>query len=180
MKISIVTISFNQIKYLKECVDSILSQNYKNFEYVVVDPGSTDGSREYLDTISDPRLIKVFKKDIGPSDGLNNGLSLCNGDIFYYLNSDDIVNEGAFRYVVSKFESLNIDILLGAANLIDAAGNLKRVLYPSKAWNLDLYLRGGALAIQQSSFFRMDLIRKITLGLMYPIFQTGTPSFWLI
>ncbi|PMX34065.1 hypothetical protein C1Y26_29800 [Pseudomonas sp. MPR-R2A7] len=73
MKISIVTISFNQADYLKKCIDSVLSQHFNDLEYIVVDPGSTDGSREIIESYGD-RLIKVFEKDTGAADGLKETL----------------------------------------------------------------------------------------------------------
>ena len=95
MKISVVTISFNQAKYLRQCIDSVLNQNYQNIEYIIVDPGSTDGSRQIIESYGD-RVIKIFEKDAGPADGLNMGFSRATGDIFYFINSDDYVLPGAF------------------------------------------------------------------------------------
>jgi len=72
MKISIVTISFNQEKYLPACIDSILNQTDCELEYIVVDPGSQDGSRAIIDSYGD-RIVKVYEKTNGPADGLNRG-----------------------------------------------------------------------------------------------------------
>ena len=102
LKISVVTISYNQKKYLKECIDSVLSQDYKNIEYIVVDPGSTDGSLEVIDSYGS-KIIKVYGKDKGPSDGLNNGFFRATGDIFYFINSDDVLMPGVFQLVSKLF-----------------------------------------------------------------------------
>ena len=77
MKISVVTISFNQAKFLRECIDSVLNQDYHEIEYIVVDPGSTDGSKKIIDSYGD-KIIKYYEKDYGPADGLNKGFSIGN------------------------------------------------------------------------------------------------------
>ena len=89
MKFSIVTISYNQVKYLKQCIESVLSQQNVDIEYIIVDPGSTDGSREIINSYQN--IIKIFKKDIGPADGLNNGFKIASGDYFGFINSDDFL-----------------------------------------------------------------------------------------
>ena len=89
MKVSIVTISFNQARFLRRAITSVLSQDYPDIEYIVVDPGSTDGSREIINAYG-PRLASViFDPDDGPADGLNRGFQLATGDVLAYINADD-------------------------------------------------------------------------------------------
>jgi glycosyltransferase involved in cell wall biosynthesis len=78
-KISIVTISYNQAGFIAECIESVLAQDYHNFEYIIVDPGSTDGSREIIARYSDRISLIVLDPDNGPADGLNKGFSLAFG-----------------------------------------------------------------------------------------------------
>ena len=89
MRISIVTISFNQVEYLEETILSVLNQSHSDFEYIVVDPGSIDGSREIIERYRDKISKIIFERDIGAADGLNNGFKYATGDILCYLNSDD-------------------------------------------------------------------------------------------
>ena len=86
MKISVVTISYNQAGYLKQCIDSVLNQDYPDIEYIIVDPGSTDGSREIIESYGD-RVIKIFEPDTGPANGLNKGFHRATGDIFYFIKA---------------------------------------------------------------------------------------------
>ena len=102
MKISIVTISFNQKKYLQQCIESILSQQNCDLEYIVVDPGSTDGSRELIESYGE-RIIKVFAADQGPADGLIQGFKQATGDIYGFINSDDYLLPDALRCVNDYF-----------------------------------------------------------------------------
>ena len=97
LKISVVTISYNQAEFLERCIESVLNQNYPNLEYIIVDPGSTDGSRDII-----KRYEKVFSHilldpDNGPADGLNKGFAKATGDILYFINSDDVVLPDAFK-----------------------------------------------------------------------------------
>src|SRR4051794_19097336 len=73
MRISIVTISFNQAAFLERALESVLRQTHPDVEYIVVDPGSTDGSREIIERYR-PRLAAVaLEPDSGPADGMNRG-----------------------------------------------------------------------------------------------------------
>jgi len=159
MKISVVTISFNQAKYLRECMDSVLNQDYSDIEYIVVDPGSTDGSREIIESYGD-RVIKVFEKDAGAADGLNKGFATATGSIYCYLNSDDTFLPGAFSTIIQCFNRLNgIDILCGHAFIIDAQSKKVRKVY-SDSFNLKAVAYGAVVSIQPSTFFKRQVFAK--------------------
>lgn len=123
MKISIVTISFNQTCFLEEAICSVLEQGYPNVEYIVVDPGSTDGSREIIERYSD-RIDKViFEPDEGPADGLNKGFAHASGDVFGFLNSDDVLEPGALSGAARYFEARpEVDVVSGHSWIIDEEG----------------------------------------------------------
>lgn len=161
MKFSIVTISFNQVEFLQECIDSVLSQRDDgiDLEYIIVDPGSTDGSRELIDSYGD-QVIKVFKKDKGPSDGLNKGFAEASGDIYGYLNSDDILYPNALQKIVKLFrKNPRIDVFSGNGYLIDKDSIILRRLYSDK-FDLKSYAYRGCITIQPSSFFRASAYKK--------------------
>ena len=159
MKISIVTISYNQKEFLRQCMDSVLNQDYSNIEYIVVDPGSTDGSREIIDSFGD-RIIKVYEKDNGPADGLNKGFEHATGDIFCYLNSDDVFLSNAFSRICEYFEvHAEVDVVCGHAQIIDADSVVKRSVY-SDPFSLSAAAYGAAISIQPSTFFRPEIFKK--------------------
>ena len=108
MKISVVTISYNQAHYLERCLDSVLSQDGVELEYIVVDAYSSDGSREILERYRDRLSTLIVEKDNGPPDGLNKGFSHATGDIFYYLNSDS----RRFAMVAMMIVNLPVSIVL--------------------------------------------------------------------
>ncbi len=124
MKVSVVTISFNQHRFLPEAIGSVRVTNGNELQYVVVDPGSTDGSREIIEQNRDRFAEVVFDKDDGPADGLNRGFALCDGDIFGYLNADDHYVPGALDEAAKFFEEHpEADVLFGSIAIIDESGH---------------------------------------------------------
>src|SRR5215469_3817006 len=103
MKITIVTLSFNQRDYLKEAIESIVGQHYPELEYIIVDPGSRDGSRELIEQFGSAVTIRLFEPDKGPADGLIKGFNLATGGIYGFINSDDALMPGALKRVADFF-----------------------------------------------------------------------------
>ena len=160
MKISIVTISFNQARYLRDCIDSVLSQDYKDIEYIIVDPGSTDGSREIVESYGS-RILRVFEKDAGPADGLNKGFGRASGDILYFINSDDFVEPGCFSSIVDAFSRQPVaDVIIAGGSLVNGQGDAIRSFYPSKV-TAKGYVNGAVTMFQQGMFFRAELFKKV-------------------
>jgi glycosyltransferase involved in cell wall biosynthesis len=94
-RISIVTPSFNQARFLEETIRSVLLQNYPNLQYVLIDGGSTDGSVEIIKKYAPWLDYWVSEKDRGQSHAINKGLEHCDGEWFNWLNSDDYLMPGA-------------------------------------------------------------------------------------
>lgn len=160
MKISVVTISYNQAPFLREAIESVLGQNHKDIEYIVVDAGSSDTSRDIINEYKD-RLSKIiFEPDEGPADGLNKGLIHCTGDIFCYLNADDRFAIDSFSYVNSFFlNNIDVDVLLGSTAIIDIKGKRKWRRRISAPFDEIRYLEGTALALQQATFIRKKILK---------------------
>ena len=124
MRISVVTPSYNQAKYLEECLRSVKEQSYLPYEHIVVDGASTDGSVELLRQLkSSPgyqHLRWISEPDRGQSDALNKGFRSARGDLIGWLNSDDKYRPGCFDNVVSDFgRHEECDVLYGDYTLID-------------------------------------------------------------
>jgi glycosyltransferase involved in cell wall biosynthesis len=161
MKFSIVTISFNQSRFLQETIDSIRVPPPHELQYVIVDPGSTDGSRERIERNSARFNRIIFEKDQGPADGLNKGFAACDGDIYAYVNSDDTLVPGALDSVARYFERHpETDVLFGAVKMVDVDG--KPVLRGRTPDRIDLrrFADGLCYVWNPSTFIRREAFLK--------------------
>lgn len=101
-RISIVTPSFNQARFIERTIQSVLSQEYPNLEYIIIDGGSTDGTLQILKKYSD-RIRWISEPDKGQSDAINKGIRISTGDILGYLNSDDTLLPASLNAVSTFF-----------------------------------------------------------------------------
>ncbi len=161
MKVSIVTVSFNQGRFLERAIRSVLEQDHDDIEYIVVDPGSTDGSREIIKRYRNRIARTVFEPDYGAPDGLNKGFASATGAIFAYLNADDAYLPGAVRAAASAFERHPCtDIAVGHGYIVDAGGRVVRRFRsaPFSPWR---FAYGAAVVMQQSTFFRRGAFERV-------------------
>jgi len=161
MRISLVTLSFNQARFLEQTITSVLSQDYPDLEYIVVDPGSTDGSRSIIERYRDRINHVVYEPDDGPAEGLNHGFAHATGDIFGFLNADDLLESYVLDSVAEKFEHCpDADVIAAHGWLVNEQGQRIRRKYsnPFTAWR---YLHQGAYLLQQSTFFRASAFQNV-------------------
>lgn len=122
---SIVMPSYQQAAFLEEAVRSVLDQQDVEVELLVMDPGSTDGSRELLLTLKGiygERLILYFEPDAGQADAINRGMAKARGQILGWLNSDDRLRPGALAKVLPHFSDHKPGWLYGRCGIIDDGG----------------------------------------------------------
>jgi len=120
--ISIITPSLNQRAYIKHNIKSVLDQNYPNFEHIIIDGSSTDGTIDILKKYK--HLIWISEKDGGQSEAINKGFKKARGEIIGWLNSDDCYEPGAFFTVVAELNKVyGKYIVSGDCSVIDDRGN---------------------------------------------------------
>ncbi len=115
LKFSIIIPVYNSENALEECVNTILSQSYKNFEIILVNDGSTDNSAQICDNLSarDERIITIHKKNGGTSSARNAGIDASSGDYITFADNDDLWNDtGALEGIVNQLNESNADVLL--------------------------------------------------------------------
>ncbi|MBT4260008.1 MAG: glycosyltransferase, partial [Nitrospina sp.] len=88
-RISVLTSVYNGEKYINECIDSILNQTFSDFEYIILNDGSTDQTKDIIDKYTDPRLRIFHQQNLGIPKSLNKGVSLCHTDLIAHLDGDD-------------------------------------------------------------------------------------------
>ena len=99
--VSVITPSFNQGRFIEETIESVLSQDYPNVEYLIIDGGSTDNTLETLRRYED-KLSWICEPDKGQADAINKGFRKAQGDILCWLNSDDTYEAGAISKAVES------------------------------------------------------------------------------
>jgi glycosyltransferase involved in cell wall biosynthesis len=136
--ISIIMPCYQQMAYLEEAVRSVLDQRDVAVELIVMDPGSTDGSRELLLTLKEEyheRLLLHFAPDKGQSDAINRGMALARGTVLAWLNSDDRYYPGALKEAAAYLVSTKPRWLYGRCGIINAVGEqIFRPIVAYKNW----------------------------------------------
>lgn len=114
MVISIIIPVYNVKFYLKECLNSIINQSYKNLEIILVDDGSTDGSEKICDEYAakDKRIVVIHKENGGVSDARNKGLDICTGDYISFVDSDDWLELDAYERILNVAKKTKADIVV--------------------------------------------------------------------
>lgn len=150
-KISIVTPSYNQGEFLEETIESVLSQGYENLEYIIIDGGSTDRSVEIIRKYEKHLTYWVSEKDNGQAHALNKGFAHATGDIYAYLNSDDVYFPKTFSKVSSLFKVGETKLIYSdIANLYDGD---RIVVKPKISFDFGVCLNAFMQIPQPASFW---------------------------
>ena len=112
-KISIITPTYNQGQFIEETIQSVISQNYPNLEYMIFDGGSTDNTIEIIKKYEKHLSYWESKPDRGQAHAINKGLEKATGEIFQWLNSDDYLEKNALFKIAEAFNDKNIDAVAG-------------------------------------------------------------------
>lgn len=124
-RISIVTPSYNQGEFIGRTIQSVLSQEYPNLEYIVQDNQSNDGTLKVLESVKTENFIYQIEKDTGQADAINKGFAHSTGEIMGYLNSDDVLLPGVLIYIAHIFQkNPQIEVIYGNRVLIDNKDNI--------------------------------------------------------
>ncbi|WP_291857918.1 glycosyltransferase family 2 protein [Marinilabilia sp.] len=159
-KVSIVTPSFNQGEFLEETMLSVLNQNYPNLEYIVVDGGSTDGSIDIIKKYENRLAWWVSEPDNGQSDAINKGFLRATGEIFNWVNSDDLICPGAVRMAVHFLEKESaVELVFGDRLVIDRASTVIEA-YEAPSYS-DWFPPLLAKLPQEAAFFTANIWKKV-------------------
>ena len=126
MKLSIVTPTFNSLKFIKQCSESILNQNYKDYEWIISDGGSTDGTIEYLKSLKNNKIILINENSGHSTKAYNIGISKTSGEIIGTLGSDDVYNKDIFLTVINYFKDKNLLWIVGRNEIINHESKIIR------------------------------------------------------
>lgn len=141
MKITVITVVLNRVNVIGNCISSVQSQNYKNYEHIIVDGLSSDGTIDVINKYLDSHIRFISEKDNGIFDALNKGINMASGDIIAVLNSDDYYySSDIFEQVIKEFLSENYHMVFGNVQFVNQ-------------------FRGKVLRKYNSLIFKKELIR---------------------
>jgi glycosyltransferase involved in cell wall biosynthesis len=162
-KVSIVTPSYNQAPFLEATICSVLEQNYPHIEYIICDGGSTDSSVEIIHKYEKHLAWWCSEKDGGQAAAINKGWQRASGQIWAYLNSDDLLIPDAVHTVVEAFANHpESAIVHGDWLYIDGEGHtIAHVCGKSCNFRKLLYRGQGPYVGQPASFYKAELVRRV-------------------
>ena len=153
-RITLITPSLNQAQYLEQTIRSVLDQDYPNLEYMIVDGGSTDGSRDIISRYSSRLSWWVSEPDEGQAQAVNKGIQRATGEVISWLNSDDYLEPGSLFAVARSFESRDVNAVIGKIAYFNDHGELWRsrnVVRESPEKTI-----GSGVVPQPAMYFRKD------------------------
>ena len=156
MKLSIITINYNDLDGLKKTVASAINQTYKDFEFIVIDGNSDDGSKQYLEQNRHFFTHFVSEADAGIYDAMNKGAAMAKAEYLYFLNSgDELLGSDALLKIESQLDGT--DLIYGNINIID--GTTKRIKKAPK--KLSFRYLYDDLPAHQATFIKRSLFEKL-------------------
>lgn len=152
-KLTIITINYNNLKGLKKTFDSVFSQTYKDFEYIVIDGGSTDGSKDYIEANQDKIDYWISEKDKGVYHAMNKGILKANGEYLNFMNSGDVFFD---NFTLNKFNKQNFyeDLIYGNAKFLNNNNKITDFLTPNE---LTFYYFYTTSLCHQATFIKKKL-----------------------
>ena len=165
--ISIITATFNSAKTLKDTIQSVLRQTNKDFEYLIIDGGSTDETIDIVKSYESEfsgRLKWVSEKDQGIYDAMNKGIKMASGDVVGILNSDDyFTSDDILQTVDNAFKSHEIDAIYGDIHFIRDGNPQKCIRYYSSRMFRPFWLRFGFMPAHPSFYCKREVFEKAGL-----------------
>ena len=162
--ISIITATFNSAKTLKDTIQSVLRQTNKDFEYLIIDGGSTDETIDIVKSYESEfsgRLKWVSEKDEGIYDAMNKGIKMASGDVVGILNSDDyFTSDDILQTVADAFKCQEIDAIYGDIHFIRDGNPQKCIRYYSSRMFRPFWLRFGFIPAHPSFYCKREVYER--------------------
>jgi glycosyltransferase involved in cell wall biosynthesis len=162
MKVTIITVTYNSERFLRDCFDSVVNQAYPNIEHIVIDAASTDSTVSIINEYKDKIAQFVSEKDNGMYDAINKGMSMATGDVIGILNSDDMLaSKDVIGAIAKCFEESKVDSLYGDLVYVDQVNTRKVIRYwkgfPYKRYRFTY----GWMPAHPTFYFRKDLLKEL-------------------
>jgi glycosyltransferase involved in cell wall biosynthesis len=178
-KISIVTPNYNGGEYLEETIKSVLSQNYPNLEYIIIDGGSTDDSVAIIEKYKNQLAYWISEPDKGLYDAIQKGFDNSTGEIMAWINSDDLYHPKALFTVAELFNFNEVNWIQGIPTTFDEQGRTVAVSDFKRWTKLDYYLGNFEWIQQESTFWRRSLWEVSGSKIATEMKYAGDLELWL-
>ncbi|GGF81795.1 glycosyltransferase family 2 protein [Wenyingzhuangia marina] len=158
MKVSIITIVYNNVNCIESCIQSVLNQTYPNVEHIIIDGGSNDGTQKVIEPYIPKLGCYLSEKDKGLYNALNKGIKAATGDVIGILHSDDLFyNENCIQEVVNSFKISSADVLYGNGMYVerDNIESVKRI-YKAKPYK-KRYLNFGWIPLHTTIYVKKEV-----------------------
>ena len=181
MKLSIITINYNNLEGLKRTYDSVVSQTCQDFEWIIIDGGSTDGSREFIEERQDMFACWCSEPDKGIYNAMNKGIAKAKGEYLNFMNSGDcFYDEHTLEYFYREYTlSHNIAVFYGNADFYDDNGTLFIHMVLPDRIDAQFYSNGHNIS-HQSSFIKSSILKEHLYDESYKLAADGDFFFWLL
>lgn len=158
--VTIVTPSYNQGRFIRDTIESVLSQNYPKIEYIIIDGMSADDTSDIVREYED-RLTFIREKDHGQSDAINKGFRMAKGEIVAWLNSDDVYEPDCIQRAVLEFQKHpDLGLLYGDGYIIDENGKKTGKFNATQAFDAWELIHVQDYILQPTTFFRKNCLKK--------------------
>lgn len=129
-KVSIIIPVYNGEKFIKKCIESILKQTYQNYEIIIINDGSTDRTKETIESLKNEKLKLYNIKNAGVSNARNYGMNQANGDYILFVDADDKIDNKTLEVLVNKQKEYKVDIIRYNGYIQDEKGNFEKLEMP--------------------------------------------------
>lgn len=162
MKVSIITVCFNSAKTIEDTIQSVLSQDYPDIEYIIIDGASSDKTLEIIERYRDKIAIVVSEPDLGIYDAMNKGIAQASGDIIGILNSDDVYNaSNSVSTIVNAMTAKGVDCAFSDLVVVDSPQSNKVLrYYNSGQFTIDRF-KYGWMPAHPTFFVKASIYKKV-------------------
>ena len=161
MKFSIVTITYNAVNSLEKTIQSVLNQSYHDFEYLIIDGGSKDGTLDIIQHYSNCINYWISEPDNGVYDAMNKGINIATGDYLIFMNADDIFADTEVLQKVANLIKSDVDVIYGNWRTITEYG-----LFANKPAPISTLNKKFGLS-HQAIFVKVSLLKQVPFDLQY-------------
>lgn len=171
--ISIITVSYNSVKTIEQTILSVINQNFKDYEYIIIDGGSTDGTIDIIKKYQNQISFWISEPDGGIYDAMNKGLKLAQGKFISLLNSDDWFEQDSLNYVANSYKlNPNVDLFHGLLRFIDINDEPDSII-----GHYNSYLNTGMIE-HPTCFVKKELYERV--GLFDLNYKSASDYDWML